>query len=124
LLVDTLGLVWSLLIQPAHVQDAEGGKWVLWQARRAVKRLRAVFVDGAYRPAADWVARVCGWRLQVVAKPAGGFRPLPKRWVVERTFGWLGRSRRLSKDYERTPESSAAFVYTAMIHLMLKRLTC
>jgi putative transposase len=120
--VDTLGLFWLLMIQPTDVQDAESGKWVLWRARRAVKRLLAVFVDGSYRAAADWVTLMCGRRLEVVAKPAGRFRPLPM-WIVEQTFGWLGRSRRLSKDFERTPESSAAFVHTAMIHLMLRRLT-
>ncbi len=122
MLVDTLGLIWGLVIQPAHVQDAAGCHWVLFLARRAVKRLRAVFVDGAYRPAAEWAARVCGWRLVEVPKPAGGFRPLPKRWVVERTFAWLNRSRRLSKDYEHDVASSKAFVQAAMIHLMVKRL--
>jgi putative transposase len=122
-LVDTLGLIWALVIQPAGVQDADGCTWVLFLARRAVKRLRAVFVDGAYRPAAEWAARVYGWRLVEVPKPAGGFRALPKRWIDERTFAWLNRWRRLSKDYEQTVESSKAFVYTAMIHLMLKRLT-
>lgn len=74
----------------------------------------------------DWVKQVCGWVLQIVKRTDQtqglGFVVLARRWVVERTFGWLNRSRRLSKDYERMTESSEAFVYLAMIHLMTRRL--
>jgi putative transposase len=72
----------------------------------------------------DWVRNLAGWILQIVerAQEATGFVILPRRWVVERTFAWLGRYRRLSKDYEQLPETSEAMIYAAMVHLMLKRL--
>jgi len=71
-----------------------------------------------------WALTVYGWALEIVKRPddATGFRVLPRRWVVERTFGWLGRCRRLSKDYEALPETSEAWIYLAMTHLMLRRL--
>jgi len=72
----------------------------------------------------DWVKVVCGWMLEIVKRSDDikGFKVLPHRWVVERTFGWLGRYRRLSKDYEGLTESSQAFIYAAMIHIMIRRL--
>ncbi len=85
-----------------------------------------VWVDGIYEKGwlIDWVRGECGWELQVVKRTdkEGGFKVLPKRWVVERTFGWLGRYRRLSEDYEVLPETSEAMIQMAMIHIMLRRL--
>jgi putative transposase len=74
----------------------------------------------------DWVNSVCGWILEIVKRSddVKGFQVLPRRWVVEHTFGWLGKYRRLSKDYERLTESSQAFIYAAMIHIMIRRLGC
>ena len=72
----------------------------------------------------EWVKDTCGWRLEIVSKPPGqqGFAVIPRRWVVERTFGWLGRNRRLAKDYEEYAETTEAWVYLGMIRLMLRRL--
>jgi putative transposase len=72
----------------------------------------------------DWAKVVCGWVLEIVKRSddVKGFQVLPHRWIVERTFGWLGRNRRLSKDYEGLPESSEAMIYAAVIHLMVKRM--
>jgi len=122
--VDTLGLLWALVLTPACVQDAEGGKQALTEFRRHVKFPKIIWVDAAYRAVVDWAWVRWVWFLEVVGRLAGqkGFVVQPKRWIVERTFGWLNRSRRLSKDYERTPESSHAFVQVAMIHLMIRRL--
>jgi transposase len=122
--VDTLGLIWALVITPASVQDAEGAKAALTEFRQQVKFPKLIWVDAAYRAVVSW-AWVCWvWTLVVVGGVKGqkGFVVQPKRWIVERTFGWLNRSRRLSKDYEQTIESSKAFVQVAMIHLMVRRL--
>jgi putative transposase len=88
-------------------------------------RLKLLWADGSYQgELIEWVKRTCGWTLAIVDKLAGqvGFQVLPKRWIVERTFAWLNRQRRLSKDYERLPATSEALIYVAMIRLMLKRL--
>ncbi len=88
-------------------------------------RIRAIFADGNY--AGDlirWVKGNCHWLLRTVLRPVGatGFALLPKRWVVERTFGWLGKYHRLVKDYEAQPEMSETMIYAAMIHRMTRRL--
>jgi putative transposase len=72
-----------------------------------------------------WTKSECGWDLEIVEKPTNqkGFSVLPRRWVVERTFAWLGRYRRLAKDYDLLPQTTEAFIHMAMTHLMLKRLT-
>ena len=90
-----------------------------------VSRISLIWADGAYKgPLVDWVKQQYGWVLEIVKKPADqqGFRVLPRRWVVERTLAWLGRYRRLSKDYEALPESEEAWITIAMINLMLQRL--
>jgi len=122
--VDTLGLVWGLAVTPASVQDWDGAKEVILRAARAAPRLAQVFADAAYAAIqfwACWFARVI---VRLVRKDPDrrGFAVLPMRWVVERTFGWLNRYRRLSKDYERTTQSGEALVYVSMIHLMVRRL--
>ena len=122
--VDTLGLLWALMVVPADTQDRAGGPLLMDRLRAAVKRLKVVWGDSHFDTALahGWV--MWAWGRVVVRKLAGqvGFVVQPKRWVVERTFAWLGRSRRLSKEYERTIGSSEAFVKVAMIHLMLRRL--
>jgi putative transposase len=122
--VDTLGLLWALMVVPADTQDRAGGIPLVEKLRAAVKRLKVVWGDSHFEPALrhGWVW--WGWVGVVVRKLAGqvGFVAQPRRWIVERTFGWLGRSRRLSREYERTPESSEAFIKVAMIHLMVRRL--
>lgn len=124
--VDTLGLVLAVVVHSAAIQDCAGAQFVFMQMHGVYKRLKTVFADAAYRGESlpDWVKHVHGCVLQCVLRPknAKGFQVLPKRWIVERTFAWLGRNRRLCKDHERTTKSSEAMIYIAMIHLMLKRL--
>ena len=122
--VDTLGLLWALMVVPASVQDRAGGVALVERLRAAVKRIRRLWGDSHFDTALSEARRRWGWVGVVVRKLVGqvGFVVRPKRWIVERTFGWLNRSRRLSKDYERTIESSEAFVKIAMIHLMARRL--
>jgi putative transposase len=98
---------------------------VLWQVRRYLPRLRLIWADGGYAgQLVTWVKQVCGWLLQVVRRPEGatGFVLLAKRWVVERTFGWWHRYRRLAKDYEYLVETSETMLYATMIHVMVRRL--
>jgi len=102
LVVDTLGLLWSLVITPASVQDAAGGELALTEFRRHVKFPKVIWVDAAYRATAAWAWVRWMWFLEIVRRPKGRFEIQPKRWIVERTFGWWNRARRLTKVYERT----------------------
>jgi len=127
ILVDVMGLVLTVLVHKASIQERTGAKSLLKRARKkGFQRLALIWADGGYsgQPMMDWVWNLAGWILQVVqrAEDTTGFVVLPSRWVVERTFAWLGRYRRLSKDYEQLPETSEAMIYAAMVHLMLKRL--
>jgi putative transposase len=126
ILVDTLGLLIAVVVTSADVQDYHGAKPVLSKVKDRCPRLKVVWVDGIYEKQwlITWTKSECGWELQVIKRSDGtkGFKLLPKRWVVERTFGWLGRYRRLSKDYERYPETSETMIQTAMLHIMLRRL--
>jgi putative transposase len=127
LLVDTLGLVLAVVVHAADIQDRDGARLVLGKIKGCFSRLRKILADGIYNGGiAEWAERFGGWVLEVVPKPerkkGEPFKVMEWRWIVERTFAWLGRSRRLSKDYERQPESSEAMIYIAMSHLMLRRL--
>lgn len=129
LTVDTLGLVLRVFAAAASVGEREGGKQVLQRVHRmgtAVSRLHTIWVDGEFdgEPFMQWVINVCRWIVQVVLRPeqTKGFVLLKKRWVVERTYGWLMGCRRLVKDYERLPETSEALLYLAMIRIMVRRL--
>jgi putative transposase len=125
LLVDTLGLVLLAVVHGANVQDRDGARIVLAKAKGRFPRLQKIWADGGYAgQLIGWVLAVCAWVLEIIKRSdvAKGFVLLPRRWVVERTFGWLGRHRRLSKDYERLPASSEAMIYWAMIRTMVRRL--
>jgi transposase len=127
--VDTLGLVLRVVVTPASVGEREGGKQVLkWvkEMGQSVSRLHTIWADGVFdgEPFMQWVMDVCRWIVQVVLRPeqTKGFVVLKKRWVVERTLGWLMGCRRLVRDYELLPETSETFIYLAMIRIMLRRL--
>src|SRR3954449_2352795 len=123
--VDTGGLLLGVVVHAADVQDADGVGDLLRRLKRLYPWLEAVFADGAYdRLAALLACFLLGLTLIVVRRLAGteGFVLLPRRWVAERTLGWLGRWRRLARDYEELPEVSETMVKLAMIRLMLHRL--
>jgi putative transposase len=128
ILVDCMGLLLAVAVHSAGIVDRVGARRVLAGLATSFSRLRLIWVDGAYTgEIADWVQALRARRkvrLEVVTKlkEQKGFVPLPRRWTVERTFGWLVQSRRLVRDYEILPETSEAFVQVAMIRLMLTRL--
>jgi putative transposase len=125
IVVDTLGLLLVVVVHAANIQDRDGAKLVLAKLVGRFPRLKLIWADGGYAgQLVEWVRTLGGWLLEIVKRPPDShqFQVLPRRWVVERTFAWLGRCRRLSKDYEELPQTSEAWVQIAMIHLMLRRL--
>jgi putative transposase len=123
--VDTLGLLVAVVVHTAALQDRDGAKLVLAKMQGRCPRLALLWADGGYAgKLVGWVQEVCGWVLQIVKRTdkLPGFVVLPRRWVVERTFGWMVQYRRLSKDYEFHPATSEAMIQVAMIHIMLRRL--
>jgi transposase len=140
-LVDTNGLVLDVLVHPANITDRQGAKLLLEPLKGAFPRLSLIWADSGYSgKLEDWVKKTLDWTLEIVKRPFEGVRyvwmppgveppeiprgfvVVKRRWVVERTFSWLGRSRRLSKDYEYLPESEECWIYAAMIRLLLARL--
>ena len=124
ILVDTLGLLIKAKVLTADVQDRDGAQLLLSEIKEQMPRLQLIWADGGYRgKLIEWVAVQCLWILEIVKRNDSlkMFIPLPKRWIVERTFSWLNRNRRLSKDYERKIQSSEAWLYLLMSILMLKR---
>lgn len=144
LLVDTTGLVLKVVVHAADMQDREGAKHLLEPVKGLFPRLQKLWADQGYTgPIGAWIAEQLGWTVEIVKhtpRPRGmwvfpgqevdptvfqrprGFRHLPRRWVVERTIAWIGRNRRMSKDYEALPATGEAMVYLAMIRVMLRRL--
>ena len=124
--MDTLGLLIACVVHPANVQDYDGAELVLDKAKVRFPRLKKVYADAiyAYKQLPLCVGIIYGWAVEIVrhAKKPKVFKVLPMRWVVERTFAWLGRNRRLSKDYERSSRVSESWIYLAMIRLMVRRL--
>jgi putative transposase len=123
--VDTLGLIVGVVVHAAGVQDRDGAQRVIEKVRFNCPRLETIWTDGAYAGRLEkWVEAFAGWTLQPVRREptAKGFEVLRRRWIVERTLGWLNRYRRLSKDYEELPRTSENVIYIAMINLMLHRL--
>lgn len=133
IVVDTLGLLLIVLVHSASLQDGPGGLQTLQHLFDRMKRtvynrwcrLKLIWADGAYAAIVETVRQQFGWVLEIVrrSEEQKGFQVLPHRWVVERTFGWLGRYRRLSRDFEHTVSSSEAMTYIASIRRMLKLAT-
>ena len=138
LLVDTGGLVLGARVHAANLHDRDGAQGLLTdELKKKLPRLELLWADGAYTSGfRRWAEEELGWRVEVpyyqdrqlwrygLEEKPSGFRVLPRRWVVERTFAWLGQARRLAKDYERLPETAVAMIYAAMSRIMLRRLAC
>jgi putative transposase len=133
IVTDTLGLLLIVLVHSASLQDGAGGYQVLQKLFEIIKRsvhnrwcrLKLLWADAAYVSIVEKVHKTFGWKLEIVRRSdqAKGFEVLPHRWIVERTFGWLGRYRRLARDFEHTVSSSESVVYIASIRRMLKLAT-
>ncbi len=114
-----------MVVHPADIQDRDGARLVFERAKAKYPDLELVWADGGYRgKLIEWTKDTCEWRLEIVKRNDNvkGFEVVPKRWVVERTYGWLNRYRRLSKDYEQKPKTTETLIKIAMIQLMLNRL--
>ena len=114
-----------MVVHPANIQDRDGAKLVIDKLIGRFPRMRLVWADAGYAgKLIEWVWALTGWALEIVKRPRDShhFQVLPRRWVVERTFAWLSRCRRLSKDYEALSDTTEAWIHIAMIHLMLRRL--
>jgi putative transposase len=130
LLVDTQGFVLKVVVSAADVQDRDGARLVAHSLRfygPDFPRLSLVWADAAYAgQLVEDLRDLMGWTVEVVKRsdpqPRSAFAVQPHRWIVERTFSWLGGCRRLSKDYEYQVESSEALIYAGMSHLLLRRL--
>ncbi len=127
IIVDVMGLLLAFMIHSASIQERRGFKFLSFKIRPLFPQLKLIWVDGGYdgQPLQSWVKRWFNWLVETVKRNQNtqGFEVLPRRWVVERTFGWFGRYRRLSKDYEYLPTTSETMLYIAMTNLMLRRLT-
>ncbi|MGW7276691.1 IS5 family transposase [Streptomyces sp. NPDC054864] len=125
IITDTLGLLLAVLVTAAGVQDSTAGRVLLDQTAAAHPGLRKVWADGGYRKHFIDHAATLGIDLEIVQRTPGarGFTPIPKRWTVERTYGWLMLHRRLARDYETLPARSEAMIHLAMTDLMTRRLT-
>ena len=124
-IVDTVGLLLAVVVHPANIQDRDGARLVIDKLIGRFPRLRLIWADAGYSgQLVDWVMSMSGWVLEIVKRPRAShqFEVLPRRWVVERTLAWLGRCRRLSKDYEALTGTTEAWLHIAAIHLMLRRL--
>lgn len=124
LLVDTQGFLLGVQVHEADLHDSDSGRLLLRHLLPAFPSIRYLWADSHYSGLKQWLHQQFDITLEIVRKltEQKGFVVLPRRWVVERSFGWLGRSRRLSKDYEHHPRSSVAFIHISSIHLLLKRL--
>lgn len=124
LVVDTLGLVIGVIVSEGNAPERVGAAMVLAEAGEKVEKLELLWVDQGYTGEnfSRVVEQICGAKVEVIKRNQKEFEILPKRWIVERTFGWLNWYRRLSKDYELCPSMSEAMIHGSMIRLMLRRL--
>ena len=120
-----MGLIIAMVVHAADIQDRDGGRLLIRQLGTRFRRMQLIFADGGYAGRfVDWTRGWYGRSVEIVKRSVPNqFVVLHKRWIVERTFAWLGKYRRLSKDYETLTECSEAMIRIAMINLMLHRLS-
>lgn len=115
----------AVIVTEANFPERLGGAVVVMEAAQATDNLTVIWVDQGFsgQNFERVISQLCAAKVDVVCRTEPGFKVLPKRWIVERTFAWWNQYRRLSKDYELLPETSESMIYTVMIRLLLKRLT-
>lgn len=125
IVVDTLGLLMTVVVHAANVHDSVAAKGVFKKLKeKFLREIIKILADGGYKgkPLSEWAAEHCGWEVEIVKRnQTNKFKVLPKRWIVERTFAWISFQRRTSKDYERLTDSSVAFTQLSMVRLMLNK---
>jgi len=120
-----MGLLIAVVVHAADIQDVVGARLLLGKLQGLLPRMKLIWADGGYVGSLiEWVRSLLGWTIEIVKRDRNlhTFVVLPRRWVVERTFAWLGRYRRLSKDYEYRTDRSEAMIYLAMTQIMVRRL--
>jgi transposase len=125
LAVDVMGLILAVVVTAASVQDRDGARLLLWRLAASVRTVTLVWADGGYAgKLVTWTASTLRRTLQIVKRPDNlhTFKVLPRRWVVERTFGWIMKHRRCVRDYERLPQHHQTYLYWSMIHVMAARI--
>ncbi len=126
IVTDTIGLLLDAEVHSADIQDRDGAPLVLRKIDKLFSWVETIFADSAYAgdKLAEVLSKIGPWKIQVVKRPddAKGFVVIPKRWVVERTFAWINRNRRLAKDFEKRVDNARAYIFLAMIGLMVRRL--
>ena len=125
ILVDTLGLIHGCRVHTANIQERAGARLLLEPLRNTLTRMKKILADGGYSgpDMIEWVKEKCDWVFEVVKRTELHiFKVVPKRWIVERTFGWFNHYRRLSKDYEYASDTAENMIYIAMTQLMVRRL--
>jgi len=121
--VDTFGLLITIVVHPANVQDRDGGVSTLQAAKAKEPTLKRAWGDAAYRgQLVERMRNDLGIEIEIVSRQQEGFEVLPWRWIVERTFSWINRYRRLSKDYEGLLETAESFIWVALVRLLVSRL--
>lgn len=124
--MDTLGLILLVIVHSADIQDRDGAKLVFKRLKKYFLKLKIIWADGGYAgKLVAWVNRYCGWKLEIVKRTDDlkDFKVVPKRWIVERTFGWLNHYRIFAKDYQLDTKTSETMIYIAMTHIMVRRLS-
>jgi len=118
-----MGLLLAVVVHAASIQDRAGAQLVLSKLYGRFPRLQVIWADGGYSgELVYWCAYFGHWLLDIIRRTDKGFKVLPRRWVVERTFAWLNQYRRLSKDYEELISSSEGMIHLAMIQVMVRRI--
>lgn len=121
--VDTLGLLLCAFVHSAHISDSRGARLLMLRMHRVFNNLQCIFVDSGYKKGCvEWTQAMFRWPMEIIKRIGHGFKVLPKRWVVERTFAWLGFHRIHAKDYHHNPRHAEAAIYATSTRIILRKI--